>query len=55
MWGEGLLGDARVRYVLVPIVRGDSPLMTQVVWVKGCLDETGDIEKYAASRILICG
>ena len=29
--------------------------MMQIVWVKGCLDETGDIEKYAASRILICG
>ena len=41
LWGEGILSDARAGYVLVPIVRGDSPLMMQIVWVKGCLDEGG--------------
>jgi len=42
MWGEGILGDAKARYVLVPILK---------MWVKGCLDEVGgDWEK----RGVIC-
>jgi hypothetical protein len=51
MWGESVIDDVKTRYVLVPILRGDSPLMMQIVWVKGCLDETGgDWEK----RAVIC-
>ena len=43
VWGEGVIDDEKVRYVLVPIVRGDSPLMMQKMWVKGCLNETGGV------------
>ena len=34
MWEEGILGDAKTRYVLVPILK---------MWVKGCLDEVGGV------------
>lgn len=34
VWGEGVIDDVKTRYVLVPILRGDSPLMMQIVWVK---------------------
>ena len=36
----------------MPILREDSPLMMQIVWIKGCLDETGgDWEKRGVIRI----
>lgn len=42
----------RLRYVLVPILRGNSPLMMQKMWVKGCLDD-GEV-RYVLMPIL-CG
>lgn len=29
VWGEGVIDDEKVRYFLVPILRRNSPLMTQ--------------------------
>ena len=29
VWGEGVIDDGKARYVLLPILRGDSPLMAQ--------------------------
>jgi hypothetical protein len=34
VWGEGVIDDGEVRYVLMPIVRGDSPLMMQKMWIE---------------------
>jgi hypothetical protein len=34
IWGERVIDDEKARYVLLPIVRRDSPLMMQKMWIE---------------------